>query len=470
MKKITLDKEKTRKAYKFQVYPSKAQITRIERHFELLRQLRNWALKGRTECYSNYQETVDLIKNKKNIITIKIKDANNTNIEKSIPIFELLNSENKLFFKKYKEENNIKSSLSQFDQQKLLTEYIQLNPKYQEVYSSCRTYCLIQLDHSYNAFFRRVKLGTEKPGFPKFKQYGTYTSMTRQCSLTSSQNVFIKDKYNFWFSTDIGRLSMIRHKSHKLNIIPRIPKNAELKSMTISKENDKYFVCFSVIENIKKIVKKNDKIKEIGFDFDLYSNVFLYNELSEKVESYKPAFILDIAKDLARIQRRFSKVKEEQKSALKKILGFNSLSQIDFYIILKWARGADLPKGFKRLKQNNKLLREELQKKEKEFKKELQIETKKMNKIYFRLKHRREEFILRIVNHLIKFDHIIINQPDFSEELLPKKDKNEKEKERKTKTTRDYNKLILDATGHKLIEKLKQKADEGKLQLTINKV
>ncbi|MFN8492355.1 MAG: transposase [Caldilineaceae bacterium] len=67
--------------------------------------------------------------------------------------------------------------LSFYDTCKLLTEWKASKPALKEVHSQVLQNVQERVDLAYQAFFRRVKLG-EEPGFPRFKGKGVYDSFT----------------------------------------------------------------------------------------------------------------------------------------------------------------------------------------------------------------------------------------------------------------------------------------------------
>lgn len=411
---------KIRKAYKYRIYPSNRQVILIEEHFELLRQIYNWALNARIEYYKSDKKT-----------------------------------------------------LSQYDQQKLLTIYKNENPKYSIPYSSCRTDVLIRLDRAYKAFFRKVKKGEEAPGFPKFKQFGKYSSMTRQCAKSTPSDVFLPSQLEtrngmafFWFSNAIGK---IKGKYHR-----EIPKNAELKNATITKQNNKYFISFSVIQDKEITAKKERTDREfIEINFNFADDVFIINESTKQSVTHKPQYIKDVEKEIGRIQRRFSRIKEKQKKELKKFFSAKigtKINEIEFRNIMgNIHRQDELFDEFKEKIDEN--LKKYFVECEQEYFKELDIEKRKLNHVFFRLTARRTNFVYLLVKYYSKFNHVIVNQPKFTEKILPAKQKGKDvKKEKKSKAMREFNKLMLDSVGGKLIELLKQRAKEGRFELTINKV
>jgi putative transposase len=61
-----------------------------------------------------------------------------------------------------------------FDQFKALTEWRQSDPEGASVPANMQRWTLKRLDDAYRAFFRRVKFGEGKPGFPRFRGKGRF--------------------------------------------------------------------------------------------------------------------------------------------------------------------------------------------------------------------------------------------------------------------------------------------------------
>ena len=113
-----------RKSYKYRIYPTKSQETRILNQFSMCHHLYNWSLQERIDYYKS---------------------------------------------------NN--KSLSYCDQANKLKVLKQEKPWFKSVYAQTLQDVLRRLDKAYKNFFRRVKHG-ETPGFPKFKKKGQWNSIT----------------------------------------------------------------------------------------------------------------------------------------------------------------------------------------------------------------------------------------------------------------------------------------------------
>lgn len=112
-----------RKSFKYRIYPTTEQVTRLENSLDLLREIYNAGLQERKDAWRL---------------------------------------------------NHI--SISYFDQSKQVPEIRMLRPEFMQVQSRCLRQTLRQLDKSFKAFFRRVKAG-EKAGFPRFKGKSFFNSI-----------------------------------------------------------------------------------------------------------------------------------------------------------------------------------------------------------------------------------------------------------------------------------------------------
>ena len=111
------------KAYKFRIYPTKSQKTKMEQTLDL--------------CRWTYNKTLETRK---------------TAWEKG-------------------------KSLSKYETNNMLPEWKENNPELKEVFSQVLQNVHERVDLAFKAFFRRVKTG-EKPGYPRFRGKGRYDSFT----------------------------------------------------------------------------------------------------------------------------------------------------------------------------------------------------------------------------------------------------------------------------------------------------
>jgi putative transposase len=112
------------KTFKYRIYPSRAQVKKLEQTLDLCCELYNAGLQERRDAW-------------------KI----------------------------------CRKSVSCHEQQKQLTEIKEVREDLCSVYSQVLYDCLVRLDKAFDAFFRRVKKG-DKPGFPRFRARSRYDSFT----------------------------------------------------------------------------------------------------------------------------------------------------------------------------------------------------------------------------------------------------------------------------------------------------
>lgn len=108
-----------RKSYKYRIYPTKSQISKLENTFSMCRHLYNWCLSERIEAYEQDQATIN-----------------------------------------YQKQQN---DLPQLKKER---------PWFKSIYSQVLQDVLQRLDKAYQHFFR------EKYGFPKYKKRGQWVSIT----------------------------------------------------------------------------------------------------------------------------------------------------------------------------------------------------------------------------------------------------------------------------------------------------
>jgi len=110
-----------------------------------------------------------------------------------------------------------------------LPEIKEVRPEYRDVHSQVLQDVLTRLDSAFQAFFRRVKAG-ETPGYPRFQGSNRYNSFTYKQfgNGATLENAFL-------VLSKIGRIAV--RWSRPLEGTP--------KTVTISREADGWYVCFS---------------------------------------------------------------------------------------------------------------------------------------------------------------------------------------------------------------------------------
>jgi len=224
-----------KKAYKYRIYPTKGQQSVLNSLLEECRWLYNRTLAYRKDAWEQEQKTVDWYETKR-----------------LIPIYK----------------KTIRPTLS-------------------KVYSQVLQNVTERVDLALKAFFRRFKSG-ETPGFPRFKGYGRYDSMTY------AQSGFNVD--GEWLDlSKVGRLWMVLHR----------PIEGKIKTLTIRRSStNKWYICFSC-EVEPDVLPPIDRV--VGIDLGLES--FAVMSTGDTVDH--PRFFRKEENALAKVQRRLSKEEKE---------------------------------------------------------------------------------------------------------------------------------------------------------------
>jgi putative transposase len=123
-------------------------------------------------------------------------------------------------------------SLTRYQQEAELKTIREEFPDYAAIHSHVLQDVLARLDKTYQAFFRRVANG-EKPGFPRFHGKDRYHSFTYK-------------EYGNGARLDNG--SLVLSKIGRLAVRWSRPVQGTIKTVTVSKEADGWYVCFSCAE------------------------------------------------------------------------------------------------------------------------------------------------------------------------------------------------------------------------------
>ncbi len=107
-----------------------------------------------------------------------------------------------------------------------------VRPEYHDIHSQVLQDVLTRLDRAFHAFFRRIK-NAETPGYPRFQGASRYHSFTSKQFGTGAAL-----DNGFLVLSKIGRMAL--RWSRPLEGTP--------KTVTVSREADGYYVCFSCAE------------------------------------------------------------------------------------------------------------------------------------------------------------------------------------------------------------------------------
>ncbi len=162
-----------RKTFKYRLYPTKNQARMLQGQLEECRWLYNHFLEERTQAWEERQE--------------------------SLPLYDL-----------HAELPSLKTT----------------RPAMKTVHSQVLQNVAVRIDLAMQAFFRRVKAG-ETPGFPRFKGYGRYDSMTfpqvpSGCAVDGERRRLVVSK--------IGEIKLVYHRN-----LEGIPKTATIRRSSTGK-------------------------------------------------------------------------------------------------------------------------------------------------------------------------------------------------------------------------------------------
>ena len=179
-------------------------------------------------------------------------------------------------------------SVTRFQQEAELKEIRAAFPGYAALHSHVLQDVLARLDRTYQAFFRRVVNG-EKPGFPRFQ------GRTRWHSFTYKE-------YGNGARLDNGYL--VLSKIGRIAVRWSRPVEGSIKTVTLSREADGWYVCFSCVDVPARPLPRTGN--ETGLDVGL--QVFLVTADGDAVEN--PRHYRKAERELQKAQQRVSRRKK----------------------------------------------------------------------------------------------------------------------------------------------------------------
>ena len=188
-------------------------------------------------------------------------------------------------------------SVTRFQQEAELKAIRADFPEYAAIHSHVLQDVLARLDKTYQAFFRRLANG-ETPGFPRFQGRNRYHSFTYK-------------EYGNGARLDNGFL--VLSKIGRIAVRWSRPVEGTIKTATVSREADGWYVCFSCAEVPARPLPETGQ--ETGIDVGL--TVFLGTADGERVEH--PRHYRRAEKQLAKAQRRVSRRKKGSKRRRKAV-------------------------------------------------------------------------------------------------------------------------------------------------------
>lgn len=246
-----------KRTYKYRIYPTKAQQEILEEHLSLCRWLYNHFLEERKTLY----------------------------------------------------EKN-KTKVTCYDQIKEIPKLKKEKPELRKVYSQTLQDTARRLDKAFQSFFRRVKENkkgkNKKPGYPRFKGYLRYDSITYPQS---------------GFKLKDGKLSLSKIGSLKIKLHREIEGN--IRTLTLRRTTtNKWYACFSVETN-KELPGKMEIENIVGLDVGLAS--FLTTSKGEKIDN--PRYLRKSEEKLAKLSKCHSKKSLKSKNRKKSRLRIAKLHE-----------------------------------------------------------------------------------------------------------------------------------------------
>ncbi|HEX8035247.1 MAG TPA: transposase [Ktedonobacterales bacterium] len=188
-------------------------------------------------------------------------------------------------------------SLSRYSQEAELKDLRAALPDYAAVHSHVLQDVLARLDKAYQAFFRRIQAG-QTPGYPRFQGRNRYHSFTYK----EYGNGARRDN-GFLVLSKIGRIAV--RWSRPIEGIP--------KTVTLSKEADGWYVCFSCADVPTQPLPPTGR--ETGIDVGL--KVFLITSEGGVVDN--PRHHRKAEKQLKKAHRRVSRRKKGSRRCAKAV-------------------------------------------------------------------------------------------------------------------------------------------------------
>ncbi|MBU2685698.1 MAG: transposase [Gammaproteobacteria bacterium] len=178
-----------------------------------------------------------------------------------------------------------RKSINYYDQANTLKEIRSFDEGIAQVNYSASQDILRRLDKSFQAFFRRIKLG-DKPGFPRFKGRDRFNSIT-----FPSYGDGVRLKNGKLYIQNVGSVRIKLHRDLE----------GKIKTLAIKWQNGHFYACFSCDDIMPKVLASC--ANEIGIDVGIKSFAVMSN--GEIVDN--PKHLKQSEDKLKDLQRKHSK-------------------------------------------------------------------------------------------------------------------------------------------------------------------
>ena len=203
---------------------------------------------------------------------------------------------NKILEKSIGSYKNGKTKISMAQFNRFVKEIIQEDKKYLKLYSQTRCEIEYRLLKAYQNFFRRIKEGNKKAGFPRFRSRNRYRSITYPQD-NGSFSIERERKTDMLRVSRIGRMRIDLHRKIE----------GQIKTLTIKREAAKYYAIFST--EAEKATPKIKDTNSAGIDMGLDT----FAMLSDFTKIEKPKFARKKERKLAHWQRVIARKDEVAK-------------------------------------------------------------------------------------------------------------------------------------------------------------
>lgn len=179
-------------------------------------------------------------------------------------------------------------SLNYYDQANQIKEIRDTNPEYALLNYSATQDMLRRLDKSFKAFFRRLKKGEEKPGFPRFRSRHRFDSIT-----FPTYGDGIKLKGNRLYVLNVGEVKIKMHRSLE----------GEIKTVTVKRQCGKWYAVFSNTVDAEPLPVSD---RQVGIDMGL--TAFAVTSDNETIGN--PRYLREAEAALRKAHRKVSRRKK----------------------------------------------------------------------------------------------------------------------------------------------------------------
>ena len=204
---------------------------------------------------------------------------------------------NKILEKSIASYQNGKTKVSMAQFNRFVKEIIQEDKRYLKLYSQTRCEIEFRLLKAYQNFFRRIKEGNAKAGFPRFRSRDRYKSLTYPQDNGSAFKIETIKKEDRLRISRIGTMKIEPHRKME----------GTIKTLSIKREAGKSYAIFST--ETEKAIPRIKDTAPVGIDMGL--NTFAM--LSDSVKIEKPKFARKKERKIAHWQRVIAKKDEVAK-------------------------------------------------------------------------------------------------------------------------------------------------------------